>query len=79
MSCPTCDHAMACLSLEPVTHWCPRCGTISQPNDNERGSQAPKLVERCRLYWHHEACKSPDKWVQAGIAESINTPEDRPA
>jgi hypothetical protein len=76
---------MACLSLEPKTFWCSRCGTISQPKDNGNPTDfhVPKLVERCRQFEdgigrdiNQEAW--PGKiWHKLGISESIRTPEER--
>lgn len=87
MSCPTCGHAMECLSLVLTRgpYWCPRCGTIGSlsPEDNPQW-HVPKLVDRCREMekalgpeWVAQCGHLKTKWKQLGIAESIHKPEDR--
>jgi hypothetical protein len=89
MTCPTCDHTMQCLEGghfgKTGIHWCPRCGTIyfAREGFDDRRS-VPMLVERCGAY---EAglkdCRTPSRsflisdWRRLGIAEAINTPENR--
>lgn len=50
--CPTCNHTMACLSLQPRTHWCPRCGTIVQgevgDDESKLDSQVPKKIPKMK-------------------------------
>jgi hypothetical protein len=58
------------------TFWCPRCGTIQTANDLP---EAPKLVERCRLFALAGANggANRDIWQRLGIAEAIYPHEDR--
>ncbi len=82
MSCPACDHTMECVV--PDLFWCPRCGTIRARAD-EPGvanplflNQSPKLVERCREFAATATGSNLlSCWHRLGIAESINTPENR--
>ncbi len=89
MSCPTCDGTMATLCKQPgsTAFLCDRCGTVvriysADPN-GYRDVYVPKLVERCRefemnhLAEHTISAKDFRAWTGLGIAESINTPENR--
>lgn len=80
MPCPTCSHTMQRVELR--TLWCPRCGTIGT-RDDDTLSEAPMLVKRCRDFQTAVVGKLnvagiSDPWKIIGIAESINTPENRP-
>lgn len=89
MPCPTCSHTMYGMGEVPAVggnplFWCPRCGTIQSvdPGLGTLISETPKLVERCRTFARQRIIDgSPDgdsaAWRQTGIAESINTPENR--
>ena len=70
MPCPTCSCTVQKLSDE--WFWCPRCGTISVPDDD---FEMPSLVKRCR-----EFGKSLDDkflWIGLGVEESIYPPGER--
>ncbi|HVL14064.1 MAG TPA: hypothetical protein VM529_15955 [Gemmata sp.] len=86
MSCPTCDHTMERIGQTEVgggIYLCPRCGTVKAHGYNGNvTTYYPKLVGRCREFerqlgvpgdWHGLY----DEWQTRGIAESINTPENR--
>jgi len=83
MACPTCDHTMSCVA--PGTFWCERCGTLrirktlAAPNED----YTPHLVGHCRHFERIvENIDSPlprAEWHRLSIAESINTPENRPS
>ncbi len=89
MACPTCDHTMN--GIGHGLFWCPRCGTLKRANTTVGASEAPKLVERCRLF---ELGFQPQRllgvvdpkeaqwqmaqaWHRLGIAEAINLPAER--
>jgi len=61
------------------TYFCPRCGTLKV----EGTIVVPALVERCRkfeknhLAEHTVSAKDFRAWTGLGIAESINTPDNR--
>jgi tRNA(Ile2) C34 agmatinyltransferase TiaS len=77
MSCPTCDHTMEQV-VEDI-FWCPRCGTLRDVQDIQRGTDAtPKLVERCREYEKLCIPHTLHAFHDAGISESINLPANRP-
>lgn len=93
MACNTCDHTMQTIGVTcdqdgARVFWCPRCGTIRTTGRFE-GDDMPKLVERCRklqpliaaLNAMHLTTPQIEAviqcWTAFGIAESINTPEDR--
>lgn len=73
---------------------CPRCGTVKIDAFGQHGDKVyvPKLVERCRkfigviganfVHGSKEASAAlpaiETEWYRVGIAESINTPKDRP-
>lgn len=88
MSCPTCGHTMQSLGMMEMSairyFWCPRCGTLKSERCGHDFIESPKLVERCRefgknhLAEHTVSIKDFKAWTGLGIAESINTPEDRP-
>lgn len=85
MACPTCDHTMQ--NLGGTAHkyfWCPRCGTLREGTDSKmefRRDTTPLLVNRVRRFGTDIACKGEAMlayWIQHGIAESINLPNNRP-
>jgi hypothetical protein len=91
MPCPTCDHTLSRLTGE-VGHGfyhCPRCGTVMEQAVDSDANQLPGfpkvyvpwLVLRCRQF---EGSLAPDSapgggrdWCALGIAEAINTPQNR--
>lgn len=85
MSCPTCDHTVACIGIMSdgfATYWCSRCGSLCYNND--KAVDVPKLVERCRQFESNKllpllavCCEVGKLWHRLGIAESINLPEAR--
>ena len=86
MSCPTCDHHVACIGITNdgfATFWCPRCGSLSY-SEPEKAVDVPKLVDRCRKFAADPFMplqlvgRKPEQlWVCLGIAEAINLPENR--
>lgn len=87
MSCPTCDHTMNFLTrAEDMNFYhCPRCGTAVVKIDPSSARNypdrvyVPKLVDRCRRFeTTHDSNSVAQKWHRLGIAEAINTPENRP-
>lgn len=81
MPCPTCDHTMSrlgCQYSECQGSWaCPRCGTLKIGHDDGHVDViVPSLVERCRQF--EQYVRDDTFWHQLGVAESINTPENRP-
>jgi hypothetical protein len=85
MPCPTCDHTMTKIVQD--VYWCPRCGTLGEvvPGDSvgeyKLVGEAPKLVERCREFEQRLTLVTAGDgrpWHTLGIAEAINTPENRP-
>lgn len=85
-ACPTCDHTMQSLGYcDGGTVWhCPRCGTVKH-HDQFAGEAPPKiyvpaLVARCRQLpdaMRFMPLAFEEAWHRLGIAESINTPENR--
>jgi hypothetical protein len=73
MSCPTCDHSMACVG-DFLFH-CERCGTLR--NDRLNYTVAPKLVERCRQFGETLGPAWGALWHRLGIEESIALPHER--
>jgi hypothetical protein len=71
-------HSMGCRVTELPFFWCPRCGTIKPCDDTP--AVVPLLVERCREFQANmKDYRGPMlEWKRTGIAESINTPEERP-
>jgi acetone carboxylase gamma subunit len=86
MSCPTCDHTMSRLGVidgRPHYH-CPRCGTHRIDCGSDGAGPithdfVPKLVARCRKFEGTLGPRWGELWVALGIAESINTPGNRPS
>ena len=86
MSCETCGHTMQSLGGggDDVWHWCPRCGTLGRRSliGSGGGQEAPRLVESCRQFekdvFSDRVFNVGRLWKDAGLAESINKPEDRP-
>lgn len=87
MACPTCSHTMASIgdvAARRVFH-CERCGTVKietytgDPQNWRVEVYTPKLVERCREFEQqlNVVTTSARNWRTLGIAESINTPENR--
>ncbi len=77
MNCPTCSHTLhaVCQSDGDRVCWCPRCGSLIAHGEHS----PPKLVERCREY-EKMLRYVPERlphWKAVGIAEAINTPENR--
>lgn len=85
MNCPTCGDAMDDIQ-EPESAcgrwWCQQCGTLTVGHGSYTGGGAPQLVVRCRQFETEIAGLSDtdpfDDWQSMGIAECINTPENRP-
>jgi len=85
MSCPTCGHTMHGIGEVPAVggqpaFWCPRCGTLIDHSHDSIGD-APKLVQRCRTFEATLAGVCAEhlyQWKASGVAESINTPQNRP-
>lgn len=88
MSCPTCSHTLARISNSEPLYLCERCGTVCDGGPIG-GSQwpwravyVPHLVARCRDFRARviDSLGHPDvldDWEELGIAEAINTPENR--
>jgi hypothetical protein len=75
MPCLTCNHALQVIAK--MTFWCPRCGTLRKIGVDAVVLR-PKLIERLRSYERQFGLGDRDIWYTAGIAESINLPDDRP-
>lgn len=90
-TCDHTMHAIGITGGGP-TFLCLRCGTFIQYfsiGSPERNLYVPKLVERCRKFrkTRHPSFKAEvgifgdpvlaAEWERSGIAESINTPENR--
>lgn len=77
MACPNCDHTMQ--SVSEWVWWCPRCGSIKDPN----GTTKPKLVGKVvRFIELLEPDKADDELSLAvlkylGVTESIALPGNR--
>ena len=85
MPCKTCDHTVQYVGKTDDKRrifWCPRCGTLEYPADLSSGpeSVAPALVGHCRAFREHwpSLGAADADWSGHGIAESINTQENRP-
>lgn len=88
MPCPTCSCTLGKLcDSDRGPHWlCERCGTVVvyYPGDGEvvRDIYVPALVNRCRKFEPMLALVAArgdaTPWRTLGIAEAINTPENRP-
>lgn len=90
MSCPTCDHTLGGFGRldgrDTRLFWCERCGTIvgQDVNGEVNYTEVPKLVNRCRQFemtfppGNLPSVSYSQEWKRLGIAESINTPKDRP-
>ena len=83
MSCPTCDHTMAGIGYG-MFH-CARCGSLDLGDGVPGPIVIPALVMRAREFETHPllpllAVKGEigKLWLRLGIAESINTPDNRP-
>ena len=76
MACPNCSATMT--DIGHGTFWCERCGTLKRPDETV---YVPRLVESCRDFAEKALpAKRGALWVwweNLGIAESINTPENR--
>lgn len=80
MSCPTCSATMQAIHApdECPMWWCPRCGTVKTMASQD--GVAPSLVKCCRTFEKTMASSYSllKLWKRLGIAEAINTPENRP-
>ncbi len=78
MPCPTCDHTLTMLCPDEQGrryYYCDRCGTVVV---GERDVYRPTLVDRCREFAATlNLSELTDLWDTLGIAESINTPDNR--
>ncbi len=85
MPCPTCGHTVALLctkgcKLKTDYYHCGRCGTVVfETPDGREAVHVPQLVERCRRLL--QRLPPPQSMIAhvLGVAESINTPENRTA
>ncbi len=81
MSCPTCDHTLACLIISDMERCfqCERCGTtiierrkqFDAPFTERVGVFVPKLVGRCREFYA-EATKHTTEWDKAILLPNWN-------
>lgn len=92
MSCSTCSATMQCVEKGVFyCHRCGTLRVMSRSDSGYSGDvYVPKLVERCRAFegsirGNHTISHSADElvsglrivWIRIGIAESIDTPENR--
>jgi hypothetical protein len=52
MSCPQCDHTMQ--KPNPCEYWCPRCGTLAQPDLVTAVKHDPLTVALALAGYHYE-------------------------
>jgi ribosomal protein S27AE len=82
VSCPSCGHTMAMLfdSRDRTVWHCGRCGTVRSGLLGHVEDVVPKLVERCRQFARELSDDAGllARWESFGVAESIDSPEDRP-
>lgn len=75
MPCTTCEHTMN--GIGHATYHCPRCGTVRNPDGSVF---VPALINRCRNFESTIAgvcAEHAFRWKSLGIAEAINTPNNR--
>jgi hypothetical protein len=85
MACPTCDGILTrmCAQEDMRFFHCEVCGTLFVAIEgHDPLVYVPKLVERCREFEQtpfmvNIAGKLWAAWRRLGIAESINTPDNR--